>query len=220
MLLSRHKLKMKYDVVLFDMDGTVLDTLQDLTDAVNFTMGHFGFEEISPRRCASILGNGAKYLISHAAPEANPEELLEFYTPYYQSHCLVKTAPYPGIIELMERLKGKGIKMAVISNKQDGATKELAERFFPSLLDFAVGESPTIKRKPDPAAVLAAIEHFGAEKERCVYVGDTEVDIQTAANAGIDCIAVSWGFRSREEQRAVGASVFADNPEEIYNLVT
>ena len=211
----------KYKAVLFDMDGTTLDSLQDLTDAVNNTMNHFGFSEHTREECASFLGNGARYLIEHACPEGSDiDKVLEYYIPYYEKHCLDKTCPFDGMSELMDALKKDGFKLAIISNKPNGATKELADRFFGDLLDYSVGESEKVKRKPSPDAVLDAINEFGLEKEDCVYIGDTEVDINTAVNAGIDCIAVTWGFRTPEQLVDSGATVFAHDCGELYSLLT
>lgn len=198
---------MRYKAVLFDMDGTVLDTLGDLTNAVNHSLRVFSMPERSTAEVAGFLGNGAAYLISHAVPEGtSPEltaEVLKYYSPWYTEHCAILTAPYPGIIPLMEALKDAGIKQAVISNKQDSAVKPLAAQHFPGLLDFAVGESATVRRKPNPDAVLAALKEMGVSREDAIYVGDTEVDIETAKNAEIDCAVVSWGFRSIKQLRTV-----------------
>lgn len=210
---------MKYKAVLFDMDGTVLDTLGDLTDALNRAMREFDMPEHTQEEAASYLGNGAARLIACAVPEGTPPELTErvlaFYAPWYDSHCQIKTAPYAGIVPLMERLRARGVKLAVISNKQDTAVKPLAARHFPGLLEIAVGESETVRRKPNPDAVLAALEHMGAAREESIYVGDTEVDIATARNAGIDCAAVTWGFRTRECLKREGAGHIFDTAEAL-----
>ena len=196
---------MRYKAVLFDMDGTVLDTLGDLTNAVNHTLTAFGFPTRSRREAAGFLGNGAAWLISHAVPRGtDPEktaEVLRAYQPWYDSHCAIETAPYPGILPMMERLQAAGVKQAVISNKQDSAVRLLAEQHFPGLLETAVGESPTVRRKPNPDAVLAALRHMGVSPENAVYIGDTEVDIVTAKNAELACAVVGWGFRTEEELR-------------------
>ena len=125
------------------------------------------------------------------------------YQPWYDSHCAIETAPYPGICAMMERLREAGVKQAVISNKQDSAVKLLAAQHFPGLLETAVGESATVRRKPNPDAVLEALRHMGLRREEAVYVGDTEVDVETAKNAGLACAVVGWGFRSEEELRRV-----------------
>lgn len=215
---------MKYKAVLLDMDGTVLDTLEDLTDAVNAAMKEFGLPPVEAKRVRAGLGNGAARLIRYCVPEdcgeALCERVLAWYKPYYDAHCRIKTRPYPGILPMMKRLKARGIRLAVISNKPDPAVKELAEAFFPGLLDFAVGESGTVRRKPDPDAVLAAAARFGVDRECCVYVGDSEVDVMTAKNAAMDCVAVGWGFRDIDWLKACGAEKIARSAEELERLIT
>ena len=210
---------MRYKAVLFDMDGTVLDTLSDLTDAVNHTLRLFNMPERTKAECASMLGNGAAYLISHAVPEGTPDskvkEVLEVYAPYYDSHCRIKTAPYDGIVALMQKLRAQGCRLAVISNKQDSAVKPLAQSYFPGLLEIAVGESATVRRKPNPDAVLSALRQLGVEREDAVYVGDTEVDVATARNAGLDIAAVTWGFRTHAQVAETGAENVFDTVEEL-----
>ena len=210
---------MRYKAVLFDMDGTVLDTLGDLANACNHTLSAFGFPERTRGEVAHFLGNGAAWLISHAVPEGTGEakvrEVLAAYQPWYDAHCDIETAPYPGILPLMEALKKAGVRQAVISNKQDSAVQLLAQLHFPGLLDFAVGESATVRRKPNPDAVLAALDYIGVGKEDAVYVGDTEVDLATAKNAGLPCAAVGWGFRTEEELRESGADRVFHSAEEL-----
>ena len=207
---------MKYKAVLFDMDGTVLDTLGDLAAAVNHTLREFSMPERSIAEIAAALSNGAAYLIAHTVPDGTPKELtdkvLAAYALYYDAHCDILTGPYDGIVPLMEKLRDKGVKLAVISNKQDTAVKPLAEKYFPGLLEIAVGESAEVRRKPNPDAVLAALRHIGVEREDAIYVGDTEVDLQTARNAGMECASVDWGFRTREQLVEIGA-------EHIFNTV-
>ena len=215
---------MAYRAVLFDMDGTVLDTLEDLAAAVNACFRHFGVPEVSRDLVRAKLGNGAVYLIHACVPEGMDEErireLIAWYKPYYDAHCRIETRPYPGIPELMAELKAKGVKQAIISNKPDPAVQELAAEFFPGLLETAVGESERVRRKPDPDAVLAAVERMGLQKEDCVYIGDTEVDLATARNAGMDVIAVSWGFRSEEHLRAAGAVRIANSVGELGKMLS
>ena len=210
---------MRYKAVLFDMDGTVLDTLDDLTNAVNHTLAEYGMPLIDRRQAASYLGNGARYLLSKAVPADTPEtlreEMLRSYQPWYDSHCAILTAPYPGILTLMRALRAAGIKQAVISNKQDSAVRQLAERHFPGLLETAVGESATVRRKPNPDAVLAALREMGVDKAEAIYVGDTEVDLRTAENAGLACAAVGWGFRTEEQLIDAGAGHIFRSAEEL-----
>ncbi len=214
---------MKYKAVLYDMDGTVLDTLADLTDAVNVSLRRFGLPEQPAMHVRDVLGNGARRLIMGCLPENTDERtadaVLEFYKPYYDAHCREKTAPYPGITELMQRLRDAGVKQAVVSNKPDGAVKELAELFFGGLIESAVGESETVRLKPCPDAVLAAAKLMGVSKDECVYVGDSEVDIETARRAGMDCISVAWGFRDEDMLRAEGASCIVRSAEELFDAL-
>lgn len=210
---------MKYKAVLFDMDGTVLDTLGDLAAAVNHTLREFSMPERSIAEVAAALSNGAAYLIAHTVPAGTPKELtdkvLAAYAPYYDAHCDILTGPYDGIVPLMEKLRDRGVKLAVISNKQDTAVKPLAEKYFPGLLEIAVGESAEVRRKPNPDAVLAALCHIGVEREEAIYVGDTEVDLQTARNAGMECASVDWGFRTREQLVEIGAEHIFDTVQEL-----
>ena len=213
---------MGYQGILFDMDGTVLDTLTDLHSAVNASLRHFGLPAVSRDTVRAGLGNGAAHLI-HAClpgrPEALVQQVLAWYIPWYEAHCRVETRPYAGILPLMERLRAAGLQLAIISNKGDGAVQELAAAFFPGLLETAVGESETVRRKPNPDAVLAAAARMGLPVSACVYVGDTEVDLATARNAGMACIAVSWGFRTEAQLRAAGAQTIAGDPAALEALL-
>ncbi len=210
---------MRYKAVLFDMDGTVLDTLGDLANAVNHVLGEFGMPLHSRAEIATYLGNGAGWLIAHAVPEGTDEalvrEVLRVYQPWYDAHCTILTAPYPGIPEMMARLRDAGVKQAVISNKQDSAVRLLAAEHFPGLLEAAVGESPSVRRKPNPDAVLEALRAMGVERGEAVYVGDTEVDLETARNAGLDCAIVGWGFRTEEALKAAGAERIFRTADEL-----
>ena len=210
---------MRYQGVLWDMDGTVLDTLEDLWAAVNVSLRRFSLPEASLEAVRAGLGNGAAHLISCVAPEEKREQVLAFYKPWYDAHCNLKTRPYPGILPLMGALRAGGVRQAIISNKPDPAVQELAKSYFPGLLDSAVGESETVRRKPNPDAVLAAVKQMGLNVADCVYIGDTEVDLATAKNAGMACIAVSWGFRSREQLIASGATRIAATAEELEKLL-
>ncbi len=201
---------MRYQGVLWDMDGTVLDTLEDLWAAVNVSLRRFSLPEASLEAVRAGLGNGAAHLISCVAPEEKREQVLAFYKPWYDAHCNLKTRPYPGILPLMGALRAGGVRQAIISNKPDPAVQELAKSYFPGLLDSAVGESETVRRKP---------KQMGLTVADCVYIGDTEVDLATARNAGMACIAVSWGFRSRAQLLAAGATQIADTAEELEKLL-
>ena len=210
---------MRYKAVLFDMDGTVLDTLADLTNAVNHVLAQYRMPPRSRQDVAHFLGNGAAHLLRMSVVSGTTEEtlreMLGVYQPWYDSHCAILTAPYPGIVPLMQGLRSAGVKQAVISNKQDSAVKRLAEAHFPGLLEAAVGESAAVRRKPNPDAVLAALREMQVSPEEAVYVGDTEVDLQTAENARLDCAPVGWGFRTEEQLRAAGAGHIFQSADEL-----
>lgn len=211
----------KYKAILFDMDGTVLDTLRDLNAAVNCCMEHFGYPLQTIDETRQRVGNGSKRLLELSVPEGTDGnkigELLAWYLPYYNDHANDTTAPYPGIPEMMESLREKGLALAIVSNKPDRTVKELAAIHFPGLLETAVGENEAagIRRKPWPDTLLAAAAELGVPVGQCLYVGDSEVDVLTAAHAGMDCASVLWGFRSREEIKAAGGNLFMTEPKEL-----
>lgn len=211
------------NTVIFDMDGTVLDTLEDLTVSVNYVLSKFNMPDHSEEEYRKFFGNGIKYALKCAVPEETPEEVIEEMLPifreHYNEHCHDRTKPYDGIIELMSMLKANGYKMAIVSNKIDSAVKELKDRFFSEYVDVAIGEKPGIKRKPAPDTVLAALDELGSKKEAAVYIGDSEVDLQTALNSELPCISVLWGFRDKDFLISKGASVFAETPEEVYDIL-
>ena len=215
---------MRYSCVIFDMDGTVLDTLEDLTNAVNFSLAHFGMPVRSAAQVRRFLGNGARRLMEQAAPEGIEAELFEslllWYKEYYDKNCLVKTAPYKGIPELLKELRRNGCKTALVSNKPDTAARELAEKCFGGLLDYAVGQRDDVPRKPAPDMVRLCMDKLGASAKDCVYVGDSEVDVLTAKNSGIECVAVTWGFRDEDELLAAGAVSLAHSVDELAKLLT
>jgi len=209
-----------YTTYLFDLDGTLLDTAQDLTDAVNHVMTQYGYDTCSYQQVVDATGNGARELIGGCLPEgeatAEFERILEDFRVYYEAHSCMKTAPYEGIMPLLEKLKEKGCKVGIVSNKPHGAVQELAAKFFPDIPAF--GERTGIPRKPAPDMVYAALTELGAEKEGTVYIGDSEVDVATAKNAAMPLIAVSWGFRSRELLESCGAAQIADRVEEVLHF--
>ena len=208
---------MTYKTYLFDMDGTLLDTLDDLTAAVNHTLAQYGYPQRTREEVRQGLGNGAVKLMASALPqgEDTPDfaAIMRDYKAWYQAHTCVLTRPYPGVPELLERLTRQGCRVAIVSNKPHGAACELAEKFFPGVPTF--GESPATPRKPAPDMVFHALASLGAEKGTAVYVGDSEVDVQTARNAGLPLIAVSWGFRGRQALAEAGAATIVDAAAEI-----
>lgn len=209
----------KINTVIFDMDGTVLDTLDDLTDSVNYVLDRFGMPRRTKAEYRKFFGNGIKFALRSAVPadtsEAVIDEMLPIFREHYNLHCLDKTKPYEGILELMKKLKCCGYKLAIVSNKIDSAVKELNDRFFSEYVSVAIGEKAGIKRKPAPDTVFAALEELGASKEEAVYVGDSEVDFKTAQNSELPCISVLWGFRDKDFLIEQGATTFALTPEEV-----
>ncbi|PKM72731.1 MAG: HAD family hydrolase [Firmicutes bacterium HGW-Firmicutes-16] len=213
----------KYNTIIWDMDGTLLDTLDDLTDSVNAAMTEFHLPVRTRDEIRSFIGNGINRLLGLSIPggKQNPqfEEILSFFKICYAKNSSNKTKPYIGLDKVLPELKSGGYRMAIVSNKIDTAVKALSEQFFKNLMDAAIGNSENLRRKPSPDEVFEALRILGAEKESAVYIGDTEVDIETAKNAGIDCISVSWGYRDRQELLAHGARAIVDTPEELVELL-
>jgi len=213
---------MKYDAIFFDLDGTVVDSLQDIVDAVNHTMRHFCLPERTPEALKPHLGWGVGHLMRAILPnhtEAQVETVLAHYRPYYAAHAGDRSRPFDGILPMMRRMKDAGLVLAILSNKPDAAVQPLAERFFSDVVSLAVGEVEGVRRKPHPDMVQNAANRLGVPLNRCLYVGDTEVDIDTAKNAGIDCACVTWGFRTRDQLKKAGATIIVDTPEEFEYLV-
>ena len=214
---------MKKSTYIFDLDGTLLDTLQDLAAAVNFALRKNGMEEHSIDDIRRFVGNGVRKLIERAVPDGskNPriDEVFADFRSYYMEHSLDATKPYDGITEILQELKQRGCKMAVVSNKMMAATQELVAHFFPEI-EVAIGENEAegIRKKPAPDMVFEALHRLGAEAESAVYIGDSDVDIQTAKNAGVPCISVLWGFRNREFLLEHGAQHFIEKPSEIIGV--
>ncbi|MBO7408024.1 MAG: HAD-IIIA family hydrolase [Clostridia bacterium] len=214
---------MKYKLAIFDLDGTLLDTLEDLKDSVNFALAEYGLPTRSYAEIRRIVGHGIRNLVDNAVPEGTAQDVadlvFEAFKTHYKVHCADKTAPYPGIPELLQQVRAAGIRVGVISNKADGAVQELMRTYFAGLVDVARGEIAGIPRKPAPDGVWAMIKEFGIDPADAVYIGDSEVDIETADNAGLDHIIVTWGFRDRELLESRGARVFADAPAEVFRLL-
>ena len=214
--------KPKYRAVLFDMDGTLLDTLTDLQDSVNHVLQAHGYPARTLEEVRAFVGNGAEKLMRRALPdtveEAEFAAILEEYRRWYQAHNCVKTCPYPGVPELLAALKKRGIQVAIVSNKPDETTRTLAEKFFTGVPAF--GQVEDLPPKPAPDLVLQAMEKLGCTRREAAYVGDSEVDVQTAINCRMDFIGVSWGFRGREKLLAVApAATVVDKAEEILQIV-
>ncbi len=209
--------------VIFDLDGTLLNTLDDLADSTNYALSRFGYPTRTIDEVRQFVGNGVAKLIERAIPEGknNPnfEKCLAIFKENYAQNMYNKTAPYNGIIEMLSNLKSKGIKIAVVSNKFDLAVKELCKKYFEGFIDFAAGENEAqgIKKKPAPDTVISVLNEFNFAPEDAVYVGDSDVDIMTAKNSKMPCISVTWGFRDEKFLLENGATILINAPSEIYN---
>ena len=233
--------KKRYKAAIFDMDGTILDTIDDLKDALNYALAHFGHRAdytaketyyffgsgirvAAARALATELGEPLETVLSIGTPQDHSQvdlndgsitEIIDYYKPYYASHCAIKTGPFPGIPELLQKLARSHIKTAVVSNKVDPAVKDLCNDYFPGLFDFSIGEMPDVPRKPAPEMLWRALDALGVTASEAVYLGDTEVDIETASRAGLDCVCFDWGFRTREQLEASGAEHIVSSCEEL-----
>ena len=212
-----------YKLVIFDMDGTILNTLEDLTDSMNVSLREYGLPERRIDEIRKFVGNGLHKLTERSVPEGTSDEMIEgvfnYLFTYYREHCDIKTKPYDGVIELIKRLRDAGCKTAVISNKADGAVNALCESYFDGLFDIAVGDRPGKAKKPAPDSVDEVLSKLGFSRDEAVYVGDSDVDLETARNAHMDCISVSWGFRDKEFLLSKGATTIIDRPEEADEII-
>ena len=212
-----------YKAVVFDLDGTLLYTLDDLAAAVNHALACYDYPTRTREEVRNFIGNGVRLLMQRAVGKEDErfEEILNEFKTYYAVHCADETKPYEGVETLLKSLLAKGVKTAVLSNKSDSAVKTLADRYFPGLFIEALGENEAcgIRKKPAPDALLAVMERLGVTAAETVYVGDSEVDIQTADNAGVACISVLWGFKDEVFLRENGGTVFARECKEIEDLI-
>ncbi len=205
--------------LIFDLDGTLLNTIGDLHNSTNFALRTFGFPERSLEEVNSFVGNGLAMLIRRAVPEGAAEEtireVLREMKDHYAEHYHDLTLPYPGIVEMLSKCKEMGVPMAIVSNKADPFVKKLRALFFSDYIDIAIGESPELPRKPAPEMVNSALELLAVSKDKALYVGDSEVDVLTAKNAGLPCLAVTWGFRSENILVEAGATALIRDPREL-----
>ena len=213
---------MQYKTLIFDLDGTLLDTLQDLAAATNYTLRKNGFPERTTDEVRMFVGNGIRKLIERAVPAgtsvAVQERVYADFNVYYKAHCADTTCTYPGVLQLLEEARALGCQTAIVSNKADYGVQELAKQYFPGLLDAAIGEQAGIAKKPAPDMLVAIMEKLGADKESTIYIGDSDTDLMTAANTGIPCIGACWGFRGREFLVAHGATLLAEKVEDVLPL--
>lgn len=218
--------------IIFDLDGTLMNTLDDLHDSVSYALRQAGLAPNPKQDTRRYLGNGVRNLVNRSVEQACPmadealkERVFETFRAYYVAHSMDKTAPYEGIPEMLKECKKRGFFTAIVSNKLDPAVKDLHKAFFADSIDVAIGETPTVKRKPAPDMVDEAIRQLSLlhgrsiEKSECVYVGDSEVDLQTAKNSDLPCIAVSWGFRDRDYLVEQGAKTIIDCPDELFEHI-
>lgn len=214
---------MNYTTVIFDLDGTLLDTICDLSDSANYALQSFGFPTHSVEAIKSFVGNGVAKLMERAVPEgteqADIEKVLACFKQHYSEHMRDKTKPYDGILPLLEELNRRNIKTAIVSNKFDAAVKELSKEYFGDQIQIPVGESKTVPKKPNPQGVFEVMRQLGVTKEECLYIGDSDVDMMTAKNARVTSVGVTWGFRSRECLTQSGACHIIDQPHELLELL-
>ncbi|MCR4782414.1 MAG: HAD family hydrolase [Lachnospiraceae bacterium] len=208
-----------YKYAIFDMDGTLLNSLLDLRSAVNFVCEKYGHKIFSVEEIRKMVGNGNRKLMSRALPDGENDPLFEekfdLFKKYYMEHCKDQTAPYDGIEDLLQKIRSSGVKSAIVSNKYDAAVREMKESYFGDLIDDAFGVKPGMNVKPAPDAVYQAMDSIGAKSSETVYIGDSDVDAETAKNAGLDCILVTWGFRSRELLEQKQHIALVDNTSEL-----
>ena len=214
---------MPYSVAVFDLDGTLLDTLDDLHNSVSEALCLHGLPDRTREEIRSFVGDGVEMLIRRAVPFGTGEEtvltVLKDFKAIYAQNCRLHTAPYAGIPELLAALRARGVRVAVVSNKFDAAVKELCAHYFGNAVEVAVGERPDVRKKPAPDTVFEALSALGARTSDAVYVGDSDTDVQTARNAAMDCFSVTWGFRDEEFLLANGATRVAHSPDELLRLI-
>lgn len=215
---------MKYQLAIFDLDGTILDTLDDLADSLNHVLLQHNFPQHSADEVRMMVGNGILNLIKRALPngteQATVEAVYADFNAYYKLHSADKTKPYNGITEMLEQLKARGVKLAVLSNKADYAVQDLCVKYFGGVFDAVAGEKEGVPKKPAPDGVDNILAELGIERKSAVYIGDSDVDLQTAKNAVTDCIAVNWGFREEKLLRENGAEIIASSPNEVFEIIS
>lgn len=214
---------MKYKAVIFDLDGTILDTIEDLASALNFSLRNNGFSEKSTDETRRMVGNGIRKLILRALPSDVSQELFEKihkdFMTYYNEHCTDMTRRYDGVFEAVAQLKKDGYVVAVLSNKADFAVNKLCEYYYPGVFAVCSGEIAGVARKPSTEPVDLITSKLNLKPEECIYVGDSDIDVKTAKNSGMKCVSVDWGFRSRIDLIESGAEVIVDSPNEMISKI-
>lgn len=214
---------MAIKLILFDLDGTLINTLEDLTDSTNYILTTNNFPTRTIKEIRTFVGNGIKKLIERAVPNNTPESIIEKcyneMITYYKEHSLIKTVPYPGIIDLIKSLHSKGIKIGVITNKAQNSADLIVYNFFQNYVDLVIGDNKKFPLKPNPDSINEAIKYFNVSKEETIYIGDSEVDLLTGKNADIKTIAVLWGFRDKEFLIKKGGKIFVKTSKELEKLL-
>lgn len=214
---------MKYKAAIFDMDGTILNTLEDLWGATNYMLRVSGYPERTLDEVRQFVGNGIRKLIERAAPQgtdsAEIDRLFGVFNGYYKEHCADNTKPYDGILDMLKKLRAGGVRTAVVSNKADYAVQELCVQYFDGLFDAAAGERAGVRKKPAPDAVFAVLDKLGVNAADAVYIGDSDVDVETARNSGMAHIIVDWGFRNKDFLISKGAKTIVSSPHDIENII-
>ncbi len=214
---------MRYKLAIFDMDGTILNSLEDLADSLNYVLSVHGYPKRTLEEVRNFVGNGIRKLVERGVPEpvdsSRLDQLCQEHKDYYKLHCADKTRPYDGIPELLRNLRQAGCRTAVVSNKADYAVQALCNNYFEGLFDTAVGEKPSVLKKPAPDSVNEVLKRLHIAREDAVYIGDSDVDIETARNAGMDSIIVDWGFRERVFLIEKGATLIVSAPKEVEKLI-
>lgn len=213
----------KYKAIVFDLDGTLINTLEDLMDSVNFALEKYGFPKRSLEEIRTFVGNGMRRLVNLSVPNGTAEDIsdacFEAFKAHYKTNCMNKTKPYDGIGELIEKIKALGIKTAVVTNKRQDSAQVIIRSFFGENIETVIGQIDGVAQKPEPDGVWLALEKLGVERKNAVYIGDSEVDCLTAKNSGLPIIGVTWGFRERKTLEENGADFIVDMPEEILNMI-
>lgn len=210
--------------IIFDLDGTLLNTIEDLANACNYALTTLGYKTHDVEKYKTFVGNGRYKLVERMLPEdkrsiENIEKALDLFDSYYENHMIDMTKPYDGIMEMLDCLINRGINIAVVSNKPHEFTTEVVKNYFGNRFEVVYGHKKNTKEKPDPWAVLEVIDEFKVNKDECLYVGDSEIDINTAKNAGVKSVGVEWGFRGKGELESAGANYIVNKPEQILEIL-
>ncbi len=214
---------MRYELAVFDLDGTILDTLADLSASLNHALTACGYPARTLDEARRFVGNGIHKLVERGVPAgtdaAGVEAVFAAFKAHYKDHSRDATRPYDGVPQMLQKLRADGVKLAVVSNKVDSAVGELCRSYYPGLFDAAVGEREGVRRKPAPDSVLQVLRELDVSADRAVYIGDSDVDVETGKNAGLPVISVTWGFRDEDFLRDHGAAAYAHSPDELYELL-